>query len=54
MNSEPLRLFLGCRCKSKHNLCASAEMSICEKKGGAYRDSPMIKGFIVCEWLMSS
>jgi len=32
-DSEILRPFLGCRCKSKHNLCASAEMSICEGNG---------------------
>ena len=32
-DSEPLRLFLGCRCKSKHDLCAFAETSICEAEG---------------------
>ena len=32
-DSEPLRLFLGCRSNSRHSLCAFTEMSICEAKG---------------------
>ena len=32
-DSGPLRLFLGCMCTSRINLCAFAEMSICEATG---------------------